>query len=140
MLGAPLSEVMTEYRPGACNIGRDQRRRRLYAGGASLAAAVVSTAWVLATDGGDQLLAVSGLLLFGAVVGYLQYRLEFCVGFAALARYDLGEDAGTVQERTALYEDRMRAVQIVVLSLAIAGLLTAGIFLLDLLVVDPPGA
>lgn len=134
---------MAAYRPGACNIGRDQRRRRLYAGAASLVAAVAYTAWLLATDASYRLLAGTGVLLFGAILGYLQYRLEFCVGFAALARYDLGGsggDAGSVQERTALYEDRMRAVQIVVVSIALAGLLTVGVYLLDLLVVDPSRA
>lgn len=134
---------MAEYQPGVCNIGRVERRRRLYLGIASFVAAVVFTAWVLTTGQPYRLLAGTFLLVFGGLFGYLQHRLEFCVAFAALARYDLtgsGDDVGTVQEETALFKDRMRALQILVVSLALAGLLTFGTYLLGLFVVNPPRA
>jgi hypothetical protein len=134
---------MAEYQPGVCNIGKVERRRRLYLGIASFLAAVVFTGWVLGTDQPFRLLAGTFLFVFGGLFGYLQYRLEFCVGFAALARYDLtgsGDDAGTVEEETALFKDRMRALQILVVSVALAGLLTFGVYLLGLFVVNPPRA
>lgn len=132
---------MAEYEPGVCNIGRDQRRLRLNGGVASLVAAVAYTAWVLGTDQRYQLLAGTFVLLAGAIVGYLQYRLQFCVAFAALARYDLagsGGDAGTVEERSALFQDLLRAVQIVVVAVVLAALLTFALYVLDVLVLDPP--
>jgi len=132
---------MAEYQPGACNIGRDEQRRRLAVGVVSFAAAAVFTAWVLATDQPYDFLAVTFVLLVGGFVGYLQYRLRFCVGFAALARYDLagsGGDSGTVDEREWVRKDRWRAAQIVVASLVAATLLTFGVYFADLLVFDPP--
>jgi hypothetical protein len=48
-------------------------------------------------------------------------------------------DGGTVSERTAPYEDRARAVQVVVVSAVLAVLLTGGIYLPDVLVLGPGG-
>lgn len=116
---------MAQYRPGVCNIGRHQQRLRLSAGAASAGVAVVYTAWVLAT--GQSPVAFAGTALFaaGAVLGALQYHLEFCVSMAALARYDLtgsGGEAGTIAERSALHTDRWRAAQILAVSTASGGL------------------
>jgi hypothetical protein len=60
-------------------------------------------------------------LWFGGFVGFVQDRLGFCVGFGALARYDLsgsGGDAGSVSDAEAVRRDRRRAVEV----LAYAGL------------------
>lgn len=96
---------MSGYEPGVCNIGAVERKRRLALGIASLGAAVVYTGWVLGTDQRYGLLAGMGVLLFGAVLGWLQYHLKFCAGLAALAQYDLSGSSGvvgSVQDLTAL--------------------------------------
>lgn len=134
---------MAEYRPGTCNIGRVEQRRRLAVGALSLTGAVAYTAWVLATDQPYDALGGAFLLLAGGFVGLLQYRLRFCVAFAALARYDLrgsGGDAGTVAEREWVRRDRWRAVGILVAAVLAAAALTVGVYLLDLFVLDPPRA
>jgi len=112
---------MSEYQPGVCNIGRDERRKRRTAGVLGAVAAVGATLFVLATGRPPTTLLWTFPLWFGAFVGFFQDRLGFCVGFGALARYDLsgsGGDAGTVSEAEAVRRDRRRAVEV----LAYAGL------------------
>lgn len=119
---------MTEYQPGVCNIGREERRKRRFMGVASAVAAVAFVAFVVATGRPDRLLLLSFPLFFGAAMGIAQDRLRFCAGFGALARYDLsgsGGDAGRAHDRRAVRRDRRQAAKIVGLAAVAAALATA---------------
>jgi len=118
---------MTEYQPGVCNIGRDERRKRRRLGVLTLLAAGGYVLAILVTNRPATLLLGAFPLLFGGVLGLLQDRLGFCAGFAALARYDLsgsGGSAGKATDREALRTDRLRAVQIAAGAAAIAAIAT----------------
>jgi hypothetical protein len=118
---------MAEYRAGVCNIGPDEQRKRFHAGLASLAAAVGFTAWVLATGRPVVYFAGTFALLTGGFLGYLQARMEFCVAFGALARYDLSGsdgDSGTVTQAALRRKDRMRALELLAYSAGLAGAVT----------------
>lgn len=117
---------MAAYRPGVCNIGCDERRRRFYSGIAMLILAVGYTAWLLATDQSSVYLAGTFLLLLGGLLGYFQGRTQFCVAFGALARYDLsgsGGEGGTISEADRRRKDRRRALE---LFASAAGMAVAG--------------
>lgn len=114
---------MTEYQPGVCNIGAEQRRARRLSGIGSFGLAVA----VVLAVGLDVLpastLPVTAPFVFGGWVGLVQDYYGFCVAFGALARYDLsgsGGTTGSVAEAEAVAADRRRAVRI----LAVAAVLT----------------
>jgi hypothetical protein len=106
---------VSEYQPGTCNIGRNERKKRRVAGTLSFLVAVGYVAFVVATGRPDTLLLGSFPFLFGGFIGVVQDRMGFCVAFGALARYDLsgsGGDAGQVTNEEALKRDRIRAFQV----------------------------
>jgi len=120
---------MSEYQPGVCNIGRDERRKRRTTGVLAAVAAVGATLFVFATGRPATMLLWTFPLWFGAFVGFFQDRLGFCVGFGALARYDLsgsGGEAGTVSDAEAVRRDRRRAVEVLVYA-GIAALTTTAV-------------
>lgn len=128
---------MNEYQPGVCNIGRTERRRRRLFGSAAFLAGAGFVAFVLATGRPDALLLWSFAPLFGGFLGVFQDRLGFCVGFAAMARYDLSGssgEAGSVAEREALRADRKRAAQVLAYALVAAALVTGAVYGLGTLV------
>jgi len=119
---------MTGYQPGVCNIGRDERRARRLAGVAGFVAAVGYVAAALWFDLPNSYLLGVFAPLFGGFVGIFQDYFRFCVGFAALARYDLSGssgEAGSVTDADALRRDRRRALQILAYAAVAAGLVTA---------------
>ena len=90
---------MTGYQPGYCNIGRQQRRRRLgVAGTAFVAAGLYGLAYLWGVLPSPLLVAVFVPLAVGFEWG-LQAYTGFCVRLALLNRYDFGrvdgDDAGT---------------------------------------------
>jgi hypothetical protein len=113
-----------EYQPGVCNIGPAQQRRRLLLGIASLLLAVVLVAAVVALDLPRWTLLTATFPLYGAAMGYFQYRERFCVGFAGIGVFDVGDGTNQVLDEAALAADRKRAVRLNAKSLA-AGVLGA---------------
>lgn len=129
---------MTEYRPGVCNIGANERRKRRLAGASSFAVAIAFVAAVFVFDLPTDVLLVTFVFLFGGFVGYFQARFGFCVAFAALARYDLsgsGGGAGTISEAEAVRRDRRQGVKIVLYAAGAAAALTAVVYGIALVVV-----
>jgi hypothetical protein len=113
-----------EYQPGVCNIGPAQRRRRLLLGGVSLLLAVVLVAAVVAVGWPRWTLLTATFPLYGAAMGYFQYRERFCVGFAGIGVFDVGDGTNRILDEEALAADRKRAVRLNAKSLA-AGVLGA---------------
>ncbi|MFC6861960.1 hypothetical protein ACFQGE_00630 [Halomicroarcula sp. GCM10025817] len=114
---------MTEYQPGVCNIGADQRRARRLSGVGSFGIAAAIVLSVALGRVPDTALWATVPFVFGGWVGVFQDHFQFCVAFGALARYDLsgsGGSSGSVAEREAVRADRKRALQI----LAVAGIFT----------------
>lgn len=122
---------MTEYQPGVCNIGANERRKRRLAGGVGFIAAIGYVAVVVGTELPTNYLLVTFVFLFGGFVGYFQARFGFCVAFAALARYDLsgsGGGTGTISEEEALRRDRRQAVKITLYAAGAAALVTVVVY------------
>lgn len=117
----------TNYRPGVCNIGSPQRRRRYALGTAALGAAVGYAAACLAG-------ALPEALLIGVFVpltlGFelvIQARQSFCARLAYLGRYEFAGDGGetdAVSDSTDRRTDRVRAVRITAVSVAAAAAAT----------------
>jgi len=108
-----------EYQPGVCNIGPAQQRRRLLLGIGSLLLAAVTVGAVLAIGWPRWTLIASLLPLYGAAMGYFQYRERFCVGFAGIGVFDTGEGTQQVRDEAALEADRRRAVRLNAKALAV---------------------
>jgi hypothetical protein len=122
---------MSEYQPGVCNIGRDERRKRRTIGALTTAAAVGATLFVFATGRPPTMLLLTFPLWFGGFVGFVQDRLGFCVGFGALARYDLsgsGGEAGSVSDAEAVRRDHRRAVEVLAYATVAALAVTALVY------------
>lgn len=121
--------MSASYEPGVCNIGRDEQLQRyVYASLAGVAAvAYVAVAMVL--DVPSALLAGVFVPLALAVEWAVQARASFCVRFALLGRYDTGDGGGEVTGREARRADVRQSVRITVLSIVIAGLATAAVYL-----------
>ncbi|PSQ57314.1 hypothetical protein BRD22_02580 [Halobacteriales archaeon SW_8_68_21] len=101
-----------EYQPGVCNIGPTQQRRRLLLGVGSLALAAGYVAAVVALAWPQWSLALSVFPLYGAAMGGLQYRERFCIGFAGIGVFDVGEGTSEVVDEAALAADRKKAVKL----------------------------
>jgi len=115
---------MSEYQPGVCNIGSDQRRARRWSGLASFAVAAAVVVGVAAGLLPPGFSWATAPFLFGGWVGVFQDRFRFCVAFGALARYDFsgsGGSSGNAAEAEAVRADRKRALKI----LALAAVATA---------------
>lgn len=123
-----------EYQPGVCNIGPAQQRRRLLLGVGSLSLAVVTVSVVLALSWPRWTLILSLFPLYGAAMGYFQYRERFCVGFAGIGVFDVGEGTAQVQDREALEADRRRAVRMNTKSLAAGAVGSLAIYGVSLVV------
>ncbi|WP_435095773.1 hypothetical protein [Halorubrum sp. N11] len=108
-----------EYQPGVCNIGPAQQRRRLLLGVGSLLLAVVAVGAIAVMEWPRWTLLASLFPLYGAAMGYFQYRERFCVGFAGVGVFDVGEGTNQVQDAAALEADRRRAVRLNAKSLAV---------------------
>lgn len=122
---------MSEYRPGVCNIGYDERRKRRMLGVVSVLAAAGYALVVLASGRPETALVATFPLWFGGFVGLFQHRLGFCVAFGAMARYDLtgsGGDAGSISEAEAVRRDRRRAAEVVGYALLAAVVTTGAVY------------
>lgn len=131
---------MSSYEPGVCNIGTRQRRRRLLLGVLSLVAAAGVTAWLVATDGPTQYLGVTFLLATLGFVGVLQHVLAFCIGYAAVARYDLtgaGGEAGAVTDADRRRQDQLRALEITVYAVGLGLATTLFVYVLFISPLSP---
>lgn len=116
------------YRPGACNIGPAEIRRRRRTGHVGLVATGALLALLVAIDAPSiarVLVAIPAML---SASGYLQAALKFCAGYAALGVFNFG-DAGErveVRDADARRRDRARGLMISGASLGI-GLLVGAI-------------
>jgi hypothetical protein len=114
-LAYTASEPPAGYRPGACNIGPQEIRRRWLSGHAGLVATVGLFFVLLAIDAAPAVRLLVGLPAAGAAIGYLQAYLRFCVAFGLTGVYNFGQrdDAQAVADAVARARDRRRAMMLV---------------------------
>lgn len=111
-----------EYRPGVCNIGPAEIRRRRRAGHLGLLSTVGVWAVLVAIDAPRLVRVVLvGLPAAGSAAGYLQAWLEFCAAFGARGVFNFGDPGRTekVADADARAADRARANRIGLASLGI---------------------
>jgi hypothetical protein len=109
----------SEYEPGTCNIGGQERKRRRQMGYLSFGIAGVYIAGVLAAGYPETYLLGSFIFLYGGVLGVLQARRRFCAAYGLAGQYGFDEDAGAVEDDTANSTDRTRAL--ILMGQALAG-------------------
>ncbi len=124
---------MSEYRPGVCNIGRNQARWRYLLGAIGFAAAVLYVYWFVGSGLPDLYLAAVFFPLWVGFEGLLQGRMHFCATFGVMGVFDLRGSGGTrgrVADEEAHRLDLKRSIQIHLYSLAAAAIVTVTLYLL----------
>jgi hypothetical protein len=103
-----------EYRPGVCNIGPAEIRRRRRVGHVGLGATAALLAGLVAVDAPPIARMLLGIPATLSASGYLQARLKFCAGFGQLGVFNFGDrgDRVVVADEAARAADRRRARQI----------------------------
>jgi hypothetical protein len=123
---------MDSYRPGVCNIGKNEVRKRYATGlvGLIIAGALVYTITLFSLPAWA--LLVSFFPLFLNAEGFLQGYYRFCAGFAARSMFDFSgssSEKGKVTEEEAHRLDMRKARRINLYSLVTAAAVTAIIYL-----------
>lgn len=121
-------DAPTEYRPGACNIGTEQRRHRRRL---SALTAVLGFGYAL----GVAILELPTFLLLGVFVPLMlslewaiESRRSFCIRLALAGKFAFGEETGTVDEPAARQRDTTAAVRITVIAVIGATVLTGLVY------------
>lgn len=120
------------YQPGVCNIGPAERRRRRRDGwlGAVLTVLALIGFVVFRVPDPWRLLVFAPAVL--GAVGFLQSAFHFCVGFAALGRYNMGLALGS-QESVADREMRLADLRRAALIGGLSALIAAAVVVVALL-------
>lgn len=127
MSSAP-SSAESRYRPGACNIGGSERRRRYRYAAVAFGAAAAYLAAVLLAD-------APTVLLVGLFVPFslgtewaLQARRSFCASLALSGRYSFEGDEGTVADADAHRSDRNAGLVFAGVGLAVGTVATGVVY------------
>ena len=117
-------EASTHYRPGACNIGAAEIRRRWLAGHVGLLTAVLLLVVLVAVGAPPITRLIIALPAAGAAISYLHAHLRFCAayGLRGLYNFDRPGTEQAVADEAARASDRRRALEI-----ALAGALVGAI-------------
>lgn len=120
-----------EYRPGVCNIGPAEIRRRRMSGWVGLGIAVVFLVVAFALGWAAPWRLLVAIPVFLSAQGFLQAAFHFCVGFASRGLYNFGAlgSEESVQDAEFRRKDQRKALLITVLAFAIAALVAIGAFL-----------
>ena len=105
--GTPTLQVAeSDYRPGTCNIGPEEIRRRRRAGHTGLIATIVLLVLLIAIGAPPLARLVVALPAAVAASGYLQAWLKFCAGFGSQGVFNFGQ----VGQTDAVVDDHDRAL------------------------------
>lgn len=125
--------MSVEYEPGACNIGRAERRVRYGVGAAGFLGATALAVAVPVLALPRWVLLLASVPLFGGFVGFYQGRAGFCVRYAVAGVYNVGDRVGErerVADPEAIRRDRREARSLLARSALSAGVLTLVVYLL----------
>jgi hypothetical protein len=114
---APLSPAMPDparYEPGVCNIGPAEIARRRQAGHTGLAMTAALIAGLAIVDAPAPVRFLAALPAAVSASGYLQARFHFCVKFATLGVFNLGDIGPTtgVADAAARSADRRKGLEL----------------------------
>lgn len=118
---------MVKYKPGICNIGGNERRKRYELGIIGIGFAIVLAFLIFYLGYPRWSMLICFIPFFLGSEGMLQGYLGFCVGFANRGIFDLsdsGKGKGRVPNKKAHNLDMSRANMINLLSLIAAGIMT----------------
>ena len=119
---------MSQYVPGACNIGSREILRRRVVGIAALVFAMVSGYTLLAAD---ELARTARLRIFFpllvSAIGFIQARNKFCLAYGLAGTFNFGKigDMERVFDAESKKSDRRKAISILIQAALIAGFATA---------------
>jgi len=119
---------MSQYVPGACNIGSREILRRRVVGIAALVFAMVSGYTLLAAD---ELARTARLGIFFPLLvsasGFIQARNKFCLAYGLAGTFNFGKigDMERVFDAESKKSDRRKAISILIQAALIAGFATA---------------
>ena len=124
-----LDHDAAEYRPGVCNIGPAEIRRRRQIGYLGLAAAAALAVVLIALDAPAWTRLAVALPVAGGLSGLIQARLRFCAGFGMAGLQNMGQlgEHVQVEDAAARSDDRRKAL--LIHGASIAGGLLAGVAL-----------
>ena len=114
------------YRPGVCNIGPAEIRRRRQIGWLGLAGSAVLAALLLVVEAPPLSFLLVAIPAAGAVSGFLQAHLRFCAGYGLAGMQNLGElgQEQRIEDAAQRSADRRRSMQIHAVSI-VAGIVVA---------------
>lgn len=119
------------YRPGVCNIGPAEIRKRRLSGWVGLWTAVVFLVFAFAFGWAAPWRLLVALPVFLSAQGFLQAAFHFCVGFASRGLYNFGAlgSEEDVVEAEFHRKDLRKALLITVLAFAIAAVVAVAAWL-----------
>ncbi len=124
---------MAEYKPGVCNIGKDEIRKRYAFGAAGLAIAAVLVYLLVSWGMPKPYLLLSFIPLVMAFEGFYQGYFGFCVGYATKGIFDLGGSGGgygEVKDKESHRTDMGRAKTITIYAVVSSLLVAIIVYLL----------
>ena len=119
-----------EYIPGVCNIGPDERAKRLLVGYGGTIATVLILIFLIVINAPAPWRLVMAIPISIAAMGFLQNRLHFCVGFGLKGIFNVINSAGitdNVELEAFRKLDRRKALYILIQS-GLTGIVVATIF------------
>ncbi|GAD51622.1 hypothetical protein MBEHAL_0382 [Halarchaeum acidiphilum MH1-52-1] len=125
-----MATSQSSYRAGVCNIGRRERRRRYAYAALSFLIAVAFVLGAALDVIPHELVPALFVPLALAIEWYLQASKSFCALLALLGKYSFREsdERGTVSDPDDRAVDRASAVRITAISVVVAALVTAAVF------------
>ena len=124
-IGRVIVMMTGNYQPGTCNIDAHEQQQRKRIGILGLTAALLLTGLAYWTGSVSSLHqgAIVGACIIGWT-GIVQWKMQFCVGFAVLGKHSLSNGITTITDNTAHRADLIKAAKIQGLSV-ILGLISA---------------
>ncbi|OGL24157.1 hypothetical protein A2791_04660 [Candidatus Saccharibacteria bacterium RIFCSPHIGHO2_01_FULL_46_30] len=129
-----MTNQLTNYIPGVCNINPVEIRRRRQAGHIGLVLSVVVIVGLIALHTPWYLRLVAFLPLFLSATGYLQARHKFCVGYASAGMQHADDDSAAlkIDDASMRKADTLKARMINLQAFLITAVITGLIALLPL--------
>ena len=122
----------SQYIPGVCNIGTEERILRRRSGYVSLLASFIIILIISITKADHIFKFVLFFPVFGTLISFIQDRLHFCAAFGLQGLYNFSKvilKSNRIQENNYLIEDRKKAIKIIIYSLLLSILITAVLYL-----------
>jgi hypothetical protein len=123
-----------QYVAGSCNIGRGEIRRRQLVAVIGTVLSLMTLAGFISTSAEPSVRLGIFIPLSVASIGWVQSYRKFCLAYGFMGVLNFGKlgNISKVQDKASLAADRKTAFSILGQSLAIAAVITLGVYLLPL--------